>query len=312
METIGNSVTPFEPEKTKSIFQEEWWLEASGGSELRKVEVFWGDKEVASLFYVQQRRFGLTLLRMPPYTRTLGPTFTLPVKNASERVKNIRRATKELVDKLPKHAWFRQVLDPNDESAFAFALCDLTISTEYTCRIAPDTDLVRFRAEMDKVRRKRIEQREKDLVVTNHNDMDRFEKLAKREYSEKTNLYDFKTLARLFESAKARGQAIIISAADEHLKDVCSAILVWDTKVLYFWVATRDHDGAGRGAKSLLTWHAIKFAQARGLSFDFDSYGSVIGARYMASFGSIPLVRSIVTRETLPVKVALAFRREPT
>lgn len=276
------------------LFHEPWWLEAAAAAELRQVQVHWGDQEVASLFFTQKRRFGLTSLSILPYTRTLGPRLTLPQGGFAQRLKHVERVTQELIAKLPQFDRFYQIFDPEDETAFCFSLAGFTVETGYTFRIPSGTSVADVLSRMNAHRRKSIREAEKYLTPVFHADMDRFEKLARAEYSEGVNQYDFPTIRRIFEAARLRGQATIVAAVNGAGADQCHAVLVWDARTLYFWLATRDHEHASRGAKSFVAWQAIQFALEKGLTFDFDGYASPAGAHFILSFGFPPTPRPIV------------------
>ncbi len=211
---------------------------------------------------------------------------------------------------LPKFHSFKQIFDPEDETAALFAMEGFSVAHSYTCRVAPDSCLDLLWESMDPKRRKNIKARQRDLSVDFHSDLQRFESLAKKEYSSRVSTYNYNTLHKLFAEALSRECVGILTAQDCNKKDLCSAILLWDDRNLYFWLATRDHEGSERGAKSLLVWEAIKLACSKGLTFDFDSYGSITGFRFMMSFGLPLSSRSLVLKADLPVRMALGFRRE--
>lgn len=299
--------TTFNPDP---IFQQDWWLHAAAGTALRKVQVVWNGKEVAALHFMEERRYGFTCLTMPPFTRVAGPRLSLPRGSSADRMKNLRRATRELISLLPKFHSFKQIFDPEDETAAFFAIEGFSVARSYTCRVASDSSLEDLWERMDPKRRKNIKARQGDLVVEFHRDLHRFEALARKEYSDKANTYNFPTLHNLFEEALTRNCVGILTAQDRGKKDLCSAILLWDDRNLYFWLATRDHEGTERGAKSLLVWESIKLAFDKGLTFDFDSYGSITGFRFMMSFGFSLASRSLVLKADLPIRMALGMRRE--
>lgn len=291
-----------------TIFQEDWWLQAAAGPDLQRVGVDWGGREVASLSFVVEKSLGVRTVKMPPYTRTLGPHLSLPVAQPSQRMSHAYRATKEIVAKLPAHDVFRQIFDPQDETAFPFSLCGFDVAADYTFRVPagihPDT----LWKSLEGRRRKLIADRDKNLRLETHEDLDRFEKMARREFSNSINTYDYKLIERIFRAAAERGQAAIVAAVDERERDVVNAITVWGSGIAYFWLATRDQELAGRGAKSFIAWHAVKWALEKGLSFDFDSYGSLSGARFVSTFGVPPVVRPVVTSRTPLVALGSAFK----
>jgi Acetyltransferase (GNAT) domain len=284
--------------RAPTLFQEEWWLQAAAGADLQRVAVEWGGVEVASLDFVIERSHGIRELKMPPYTRTLGPVLTLPPGQPSQAMSHAFRATRDLIAKLPEHDRFRQVFDPDDVSAFAFSMSGFDVAAAYTFRIPKGTDPEVLWSRMEGRRRKLITERGRDLRIESHGSLDRFEAMAGRERSEGINDHDFPALRRIFAAAQARDQATILTAVNGAGRDVVNAIIVRDGSTAYFWLATRDWKTAGRGAKSLVAWQAVKQALEQGLAFDFDSYASLSGARFVSTFGVPPVVRPVVTRQS--------------
>jgi hypothetical protein len=291
-----------------TVFQEQWWLQAAAGSDLQQVQVTWGGQEVACLSFVIRKQYGFRTLRMPPYTRTLGPVLSLPAGQHAQRMSHVYRVTKEIVAKLPDHDKFWQIFDPDSDTAFSFSLCGFNVTAEYTFRIPRDYDVQLLWKNLDGRRRKLILERGRTLSVETHANLDRFETMARQEYSDSISAYDHVIVQRLFEAARDRGQAVILAAVNEHGRDVVNAIIVWGSGTAYFWLATRDQQHAGRGAKSLIAWHAVKLALEKGLAFDFDSYVSLSGARFVSTFGVPPVVRPVVTSRTALVGLASACK----
>jgi GNAT acetyltransferase-like protein len=272
------------------------------------VSVEWGGSEVASLSFIIEKKLGVRYLKMPPYTRTLGPLLSLPATQHSQRMSQAYRVTRELLAKLPAHDVFRQIFDPRDETAFAFSLCGFDVSAFYTFRIPAGSDPDAIWKSLDGRRRKLIAERGKNLRVEAHEDLDRFAKIAGQEFSDSINTYDYGVMQRIFRAAADRGRATILAAVNEQGRGVVNAVTVWGADTAYFWLATRDHEGAGRGAKSFIAWHAVKSALEKGLAFDFDSYGSLSGARFVSTFGVPPVVRPVVMSRRPLVGLAAAFK----
>src|SRR5262245_23778844 len=105
----------------RSLFQEEWWLEAAAGERLETVEVRQGGF-AAKLHFVRRKVFGFRQLGMPPLTRTLGPTFRLPAAKRVTRAAHMRRLVGQLLQQLPPHDRFVHVLSPDCETSLAFRM----------------------------------------------------------------------------------------------------------------------------------------------------------------------------------------------
>src|SRR5262249_11080896 len=96
------------------LFREPWWLDCvAGPGNWGEVEVREGGRLVASLPSAIQRRLGMTFLKMPPLTQTLGPWIApLPGKPATVlgREKDL---IEELIAGLPAHDHFSQSFHPD-------------------------------------------------------------------------------------------------------------------------------------------------------------------------------------------------------
>lgn len=285
-----------------TVFQEKWWLlaAATGQDEIEQVEVALAGQPAGSLCFVRRKKYGLTMLTAPPHTRILGPWV------AHSTQPEINRVVRDLVAELPSHHQFYQVLPPHSEGiAMAFALCGFNIQTQFTTRI-PCADLGVTWNNINGQVKKRISGRQNNLRLERHADVERFIQMARQEYSQEMTHYDFAAISRIFTAAHAHDQGIILSAHNG-IEAAC-AIVVWDHHSLYFWLATRNHANAGRGAKSFLVWHAIKLANAKGLTFDFDTYGSTAGGTYTSRFGGIPTIRPVVTAVSPLVAIGLTVK----
>ncbi|GBR05437.1 hypothetical protein AA21952_1728 [Acetobacter oeni LMG 21952] len=110
-------------------------------------------------------------------------------------------------------------------------------------------------------------------------------------------------MERIFRAARDRNQATILTARNEAGVSVASAIIVWGSEYAYFWQSARNPACGIGGVNALLLWKAVEMASGMGLSFDFDSYGSTKSAKFLASFGLPPIIRTEVSRQTVPYKL---------
>ncbi len=295
------SVLPVPPfvHTAPTIFQEEWWLRAASRGAIRTVEVAWDGHTVGSLSVLPVRRFGLRQLMMPPYTRTLGPVFTLPESSRFKRGQNIRRVTEALVRQLPRHDHFHQTLDPADESPLAFSLLGFRTVQCFTFVVprtrAPDEVWQRC----DQKTRNIIKSARQHFVVEQSAAFDRFVEVSVAEHPPGQNIHDFELLAALFDACAQRGCGTVLQAVNERGSAVAAVALIRGRDTLYFWLSARRRtaEGAGSGgANALLLWRGIELAHALGLNFDCDGYSSVGAAKFLASFGEAPTARVEVMR----------------
>jgi hypothetical protein len=274
-----------------SLFQEDWWLDASSGGRFDRIEISWDGLNVASLPYMRKQRLGYRSLVMPPYTRTLGPLLSLPPAKPARHAANLRRVVAELQAKLPQCHQFFQRLDPDDETPMAFALAGFQLLHDFTFRIEPDQHLAEVFNNIDGRTRRLIRASAERLRIDAHNDLGRFEALSHKDKIGEENAHDFACITRLFDSCTKRNRAIILTAVNEAENDEACVILVWSGTTLYYWLPARDRALSNGGSNAYLLWEAIKFAHERGLTFDFDGFGSATSAKFLLQFGVRPLPR---------------------
>ena len=287
----------------RTLFQEDWWLQAASLGRIETVEVRWDAITVGLLSYMPRKRFGLfSDLSMPPFTRTLGPILTLPPSSPTQRMMNMRRVVGELVAKLPPHDRFHQLLDPCDRSSFGFALAGCSVGQNYTFRIPPDARTGSLLAAIDPATRRLIKAGSKKFALELHRDLDRFMRIASLDRLPnglRNSFQDFGPVQPLFEACVARNQTMILTVVGQTGVDLASVILVWGSGILYYWLPQRDRERSGGGANAFLLWKSVEFALGKCLTFDFDGYASLGTARFLSSFGIPYLVRPSVVHRSL-------------
>ena len=294
------------------IFQQEWWLQAASRGRVETVEVRWDAIKVGSLSFVRNRHFGAFVsLRMPPYTRTLGPVLTLPQSSRVQEAVNTRRVIAELIAALPRHDSLFLLLDPDDPTGFAFSVNGYAVAQQYTFRIAAGTTTPQLWSGIASSTRRLIRSVGTKLTIERHMDLDRYQALTARDHPEAKSTHDFTALRCLFDEARSRDCVTILSCVGSDGIDVASVVLVWDDAVLYYWLPQRDRQQSYTGANAMLIWNAICFAVDRGLMFDFDGYNSVGTAHFLATFGAPPVARPAVSHENLFGLLRIALRRHP-
>ena len=299
-------------EDQRSIFQQDWWLQAASHGKIETVEVHWDAIKVGALNFVRHTRYGVFVsLHMPPYTRTLGPVLTLPASSRVQAAVNTRRVIAELVAALPRHDRFYLLLDPEDPTAFAFSVNGFAVTQQFTFRIQAGITTPVIWSGIATSTRRLIRSVEAKLVVERHLDLDRYLASTPLDHPQDRSTHDFAALRNLFVEAHKRGRIMILSCVASTGVDVASVILVWDDRVLFYWLPQRDKTQHYNGANAMLIWHAICLAAERSLIFDFDGYASVGTARFLATFGVEPVIRSAISHDNLFGLLRTAIGRHP-
>ncbi|MCX5615430.1 GNAT family N-acetyltransferase [Bombella sp. TMW 2.2559] len=248
-----------------------------------------GGRVVSRFPFVRKKALGSYVIKMPKYTRTLGPHFSLPQSKTFRYEQNIRHVVDRTIASLPKHHGVHFFLDPENDSSFAFRLAGFKVFQDFTFRILPEKSLETVWQDCDQKTRNLIRTADKKLSVRQSGDTEAFVTLARREQPH--SHHDFPLLKALFTEAHRRDQAIALYAYDQD-ELVSAALLIWDDRTLYYWQSVRSHRSRIPGMNMLLIWKAIEYAKERNLIFDFDGFGSVRTAKMLASFGQKPVTRS--------------------
>lgn len=151
---------------------------------------------------------------MPPLTRTLGPTFSLPAAKPVTRAATVRRLLGQLMLNLPPHDQFFHRLSPDCETPLAFYLAGCGLGHEFTGRTQPDVSLATPWRNLHHATRSNITAPKRKFDVESYDDIARFQDLAIKQRSRDKNGYSVNR--RLFETSSTRGQSTIITAVDEH------------------------------------------------------------------------------------------------
>lgn len=276
-----------------SIFNEDWWLDASVPGAWDRATVVWDGALVGDMTFHVKRRWGLTYIAMPHLTRTMSPRlYAPPVKTVTREILN-HAIVAELVQKLPRHDRFERSLDPGCASVQGFVHANMAVTHMFTFRSRPGDRPESILPQMHQEARRAINKAQRECSIERSVDLDRFIRLHRQSYGEGT-LVDYDTLGRLFGAAATRGQAEIVFARLNGSVDSAAMILLWDTGTLYTWLLARDRVQNHVGVTSLLTFEAIKTAHQLGRVLDLDGYVTPAVGTFLAKFGLQPVVRPYV------------------
>jgi Acetyltransferase (GNAT) domain len=285
--------TPASGEVAAPLFTSDWWLDAVAPRGWERIEVRWSQQLVGSLSFCMRRRFGLRVIEMPPYTRSLGPVLSLPPAKPARTMQNVYKVVQELVARLPPHDRFEVCLEPNSEATLAFALLNFGVAQTFTFRAPPATSTSSVLEGMHQKTRNIVINASRRLCVTQSDDFSRFLAVHEQERSRGSRL-DVAIVSRLFAAAAARGAATLLIASDDGARDVAASAVIWDEATLYYWLSSRAPEASG--ANSLLIMKAIELSRELGKEFDLDGFASINSGMFLARFGLSPVVRPYINR----------------
>jgi Acetyltransferase (GNAT) domain len=296
--------TPEQDLPKASLFHEYWWLEAVTAGHFAEVEVTQGDYLAGRLPFVMTRRKGFRILGMPAFTHLLGPAVNSSAGKPQTRIMNRLSTVSSLIDRLPPFDFFKQVIDPSlDEGlalidGLAFQSRGFQVGHQYSfqidCRADPDALLAGMHFKVRQHIRRAGERRSVETIDDPQRFVgfyiDNLRKANRRSYM------DFERFPVLFSECRARNRGEILAAVQPDGVPVAMTFLVWDDRVMYYLMSTRDTDVRDNGSVNLLIWLAMRRAHERGLLFDLDGVSTAGTARFLSGFGGTIKTRLVLTK----------------
>ncbi len=296
----------------KSIFHEDWWLDALAPGRWREVTCHRGGRIAGTLRFVERSEAGMKICEMPQITRVLGPVVTTDTSRAEARNRSNHAIITELLEQIARHDHVEMTLDAGfaDLTPFLHAGYAVTVQPTLILDCSQQTDGL-WGGLRDKVRNA-IRRARECLTVSEIDDVDLFVSYYKNNLAGEEPYFDLSLLASILATARARGQCKIVAAADDQGVTHAMTVFIWDNEYVYYFLSSREREVAHFGAVSLLLWAGIELAQSRGLCFDFDG-GIVKDSRhkFLISFGGMLASRFDVVRSTSLYRVQQTMRRVP-
>lgn len=297
-----------------TIFHEPWWLDAVCPG-WQEVSVRQDGKVVARMPFMVKRVMGVTGLCMPPLTHTLGPQ--LPVIGG--RMLNDRGLLNELWEQLPRHRYFSQTCDPAMDHGLAAYARGYDTRLGYTQRIPAGTGMEPFLKGMRRATRRLTRIGERTLEVDRGLGIDEFcafyatsvQENHGIRWSTQRRRHETKLRIRVYEACRARDAACLLGARDDKGTLQAAIMPVWGHGVMYYLQTARRHDAA-QGAVHLLVYEAVRLAQDRRLTFDFDGFLRPDAVNFLTGFGGEVHKRLIISRQGPLVYLARALTGRQT
>lgn len=296
----------------KSIFHEDWWLDALAPGRWREVTCHRGGRIAGALRFVERSEAGMKICEMPQITRVLGPVVTTDTSRAEARNRSNHAVITELLEQIARHDHVEMTLDAGFADLAPFLHAGYAVSIQPTlildCSQPADGLWAGLR---DKVRNA-IRRARECLTVSEIDDVGLFVSYYKNNLAGEDPYFDLSLLTSVLATARARRQCKIVAAADDRGVTHAMTVFIWDNEYVYYFLSSREREVAHFGAVSLLLWTGIELAQSRGLCFDFDG-GIVKDSRYkfLISFGGMLASRFDVVRSTSLYRVQKTMRRVP-
>lgn len=277
MQLLSNKIILFENGGIPNapLFFQPWWLDIvcqKGNWDLCLIQNTEG-KILGVLPYYFEPYFGAKIIRTPPFTPYLG--VWLDYNTCSDRLHNRygfeNQVIDELIDQLPKVAWYHQVHPEQLTNWLPFYWRSYKQTTRYTY-VLEDLNPVKVFMEMKSEVRTRIRKAETLFAIVENNNLGDFcqfyERTMKRQnISLKKHR---KILESLHEEIQAREVGKIYYALDSKGNAVAALYMIWDNTTAYYWLPCLDKELGPKGAAQLIIWHSIQEAFKMGKSYNFE------------------------------------------
>jgi len=296
----------------KSIFHEDWWLDALAPGSWRDITCTRGGRVAGYLRFVERFEGGLKICEMPQITRFLGPVVMPQPGKTEARNRATHSIISELLERIEEYDHIEMTLDTGFTSLTPFIVSGYEIAVQPTFLLDCNRPTEELWFGLRDKTRNAIRRARERLTVHEIKDVNQFESFYRTNLGETNSYFDLSLITPAFAAAHARNQCKILSAVDSDSNVHAQVLLVWDDKYVHYFLSTRDKDVAHCGAVSLLLWTGIELARSRGLRFDFD--GGITTDerfRFAVAFGGELANRFEVVRSTTRYQVAHTLRRIP-
>jgi hypothetical protein len=272
-----------------TMFHQPWWLDTVAPQRWASVELKEGQRVVASLPYMLERKpLGLQFITMPPLTQVLGPiepVYQGKYASMLSRQKDIHEA---LIAGLPRYDLFRQSFHPALTNWLPFHWKGFAQSTRYTYRLELARPIDALWADFQEKTRTDIRKAERNLTLRDEPDPERFLAVLDRTFDRQRlrSPLDPALVRRLFDAAPKHVKFRAVAAVDAEAAVHGVALFLGDADCVYYLLGGADPALRNSGCQSLLVWSGIQWAAGFSRCFDFE--GSMIEGieRFVRGFGA--------------------------
>lgn len=301
-------------EKTLPIFSRAWWLDASAGAERWDVALVENNgRVIAALPYAIERRLGLTLLTLPPFTKMLGPWLRESSAKYAKRLGQQKDLMEALIDQLPAYDHFDQNWHYSQTNWLPFYWRGFRETTRYTYLLEDLGDMDKVVAGFENSKRANIRKAvERGIEVVydipartfyEHHCLTLAKKGAKIAYG-------WEEFRRIHDACYAHGAGRTIAAYDRHGNLHAALFVIWDEMSAYALICAIDPDYLTHGAASLLNQQIIAYVADKTRRFDFE--GSMIESveRSFRQYGAVQTPYFAVSRTPSRLLKTFLFLRD--
>jgi nitroreductase len=258
----------------------------------------------------EERKFGLKILRNPPFSPSSGPFFEYRANNEAARTQEQRDVVEAMARFLSedRHAVLFLALPLDTQDTLPFYWRGYKVIPNYTYRIFLNHSKEQILRAMSPDRRKNITKAIKDgLQVREAKGTDDLRWLFSETFTRQSKAFPKQAMSDILSSLPPGSNSYAFLTL-KNGETVAGAYVVYDNRTAYYLMGGYRNENGHHGAGALAFYHAILRAQEMGLEvFDFE--GSIIPPieRYFRGFGGRLTPYFTVNKAWLPLELALKF-----
>ena len=299
----------FTPE-TNCIFEEAWWLDCVTPGNWQALESRDQGRTVGRMVLPLSTRWGMTSVRQPTLTQTLGPWVAPMHSSISKQLAFEKEVMFDLIGQIPKVDFFSLNFHRTVTNWLPFHWKGFTAVPKITYVLHDLSDIDALWKNLQGNVRTDIKKARKQVEIVESDDVDEFLRINKLTFSRQglQPAHHDEVVKRLDAACAQRGKRRILFARDEHGRNHAAVYLVMDERCTYYLMGGGDPALRNSGAGTLLVWEAIAIAQKHSKIFDFEgSMGESI-ERFFRAFGPTQAAYMNVRKSSGAISTMLALK----
>jgi hypothetical protein len=278
------------PENAYSILHEPWWWDATALKGWAEATIEVEGQVVARWPYIKRHVGpGLTVITAPPLTNRSGPWIAPGEGKRCTRYSRDGELLTRLIEQLPNSRWFVQNLHPELEYWVPLHWSGFQLHARLSYVIDNCSDTDELRRSFSEATRRQLKKAERNLV-TAEIDASAMIDLIRKTFGRqgKGMRVSPAVIESVMEAISRRQAGRAVGALDSSGTVHAAALLVWDSKRIYYLVGGGDPALRSSGAGTLVLWDGLLEAATRGLTFDFEGSMMPNVERFFRGFGARP------------------------
>lgn len=268
---------------------------------------------IGGFYYVKTKKFGLTFLKLPPYTPHCGLFYISESKNKS----SVNNFSKEIMNEVcsyftnQKSALTVIAFPCNINDFQPFIWNKYKVIPNYTYRINLENSIENIKSHFDTKNRNVINKAVKEEVLVFENTLTKIELFNFFKNSLNTtnaNVYE-NELSNIFHKFSDDTNSFSIEAKKNN-ELLGSVFCIFDKNTCYYLLGGVDKKFGIQGVNNILIQYSIEKAKNLGCKI-FDFEGSMLKGveKFFRSFGPDLVPYFTVNKATLPLEILLKFKK---